>query len=157
MPNGNKKLSATDMSNLSGDLSSHGPNASNPIGEKPDPETEPVKYKYWSRWEKEQKKQEATGFLKDQQPTPEKTVKDQYQEEIKIQNLEALGLDPDAMEAQYQKRVNRRERFKNIIQAGDNISDAVSKTTKNVAQEFENFKTGFIQKKNNFTNNFKKN
>ena len=146
MPNGNKKLSATEMSNLSGDLSSHGPNASNPIGEKPDPETEPVKYKYWSRWEKEQKKQEATGFLKDQ-----------YQEEIKRQNLEALGLDPDAMEAQYQKRVNRRERLKDIIQTGDNISDAVSKTTKNISQGFENFKTGFIQKKNNFTNNFKKN
>ena len=60
------------------------------------------------------------------------------------------------MEAQYQKRVNRRERLKDIIQTGDNISDAVSKTTKNISQGFENFKTGFIQKKNNFTNNFKK-
>ena len=55
-----------------------------------------------------------------------------------------------------QNRKARKERFKNIIQTGDNFSDAVSKTTKNISQGFENFKTGFIQKKNNFTNNFKK-
>ena len=72
------------------------------------------------------------------------------------------GSDPTARTHQKmydaeQKRNARREKFSNIIQIGDNVANAASETTKNVMQKAQNFKEGFVQKKNNFTSNFQKN
>ena len=61
------------------------------------------------------------------------------------------------MRANEQKLANRRKKFSNVIQVGDNIANAASKTTKNVMKKAQNFKEGFVQKKNNFTSNFQKN
>jgi len=90
--------------------------------------------------------------------TPQVTkTQEQVKQEMFDANLEALGLDPNQIRADEQKRANRRKKFSNVIQIGDNVANAASETTKNVMQKAQNFKEGFIQKKNNFSNNFKKN
>ena len=90
--------------------------------------------------------------------TPQVTkTQEQLKQEMFDANLEAVGLDPDQMRANEQKLANRRKKFSNVIQVGDNIANAASKTTKNVMKKAQNFKEGFVQKKNNFTSNFQKN